>query len=241
MNPKVKVIFSGIRKYAPTILTGMAVAGVGLTGLLSYRAAKKADPEKTFKEQWKNYIPVGVAGVGTIACVVGANWIHLSREAAALAAVAFYKAAGEDFQEAVHQKFGEEGSKGKVMEDWKRSPDRNMRIEIWEPYTHQWFEASQQEILWAELCANKMLQQKGHLSLNEVLRLYSDPSLKMKKLGDQIGWSWDDDMFCELSSYYYAGGWIDMCPQFVQTDGKWRFVMEYGINPNELPAEENKY
>ena len=79
MNPKVKVIFTGIRKYAPTILTGMAAAGVGLTGWLSYRAAKKSDPEKTFKEEWRIYIPAGIAGLGTVACVVGANWIHLSR------------------------------------------------------------------------------------------------------------------------------------------------------------------
>lgn len=241
MNPKAKVIFTTIGKFAPTILTGMAAAGVGLTGWLSYRAAKKSDPEKTFKEEWRIYIPVGVAGLGTVACVVGANWIHLSREAAALAAVAFYKAAGEDFEDAVREKFGEEGSKSKVMDEWKRPPDRNMKIEIWEPYTHQWFEASQQEILWAELCANKMLQQKGSLTLNEVLRLYNDKSLKMKKVGNELGWSWDDDMFCELSSYYYAGGWIDMCPQFVYEDGRWIFRMEYGINPNELPTEENKY
>lgn len=238
INPK--VIFSAVRKYAPTILTGMAAVGVGLTGWLSYRAARKSDPEKRFKEQWKIYIPPVIAGAGTIACVIGANQIHLSREAAALAAVAFYKAAGEDFEDAVFDKFSDAGLKPNVMDESK-APSMNMKIQIWEPYTHQWFEATQQEILWAELCANKMLQQKGQLSLNEVLRLYSDPSLKMKKRGNEIGWSWDDDMFCELSSYYYAGGWIDMCPQFVEDNGKWRFVMEYGINPNELPTEENKY
>lgn len=43
-----------------------------------------------------------------------------------------------------------------------------------------------------------------------------------------------DECFEEASCYYYAGGWIDMCPQFEDKDGKWRFVMDYGINPMDI-------
>ena len=230
-----KIILGAAKKYAPSILSGMAVAGVALTGWLTHKAARKSDPEKPIKDQWKNYIPPVIAGVGTIACIIGANKIHLGREAAALAAVAFYKAAGEDFEDAVFDKFGDSGLKANVMEDPKHPrPSESVKIQIWEPYTHQWFEASQQEILWAELTANKMLHQTGTVTLNQVLKLYSDPNIKMKKAGEKIGWSWDDECFEEASCYYYSGGWIDMCPQFEEKDGKWRFVMDYGINPNNI-------
>jgi hypothetical protein len=57
---------------------------------------------------------------------------------------------------------------------------------------------------------------------------------KHKKIGDRLGWSWDDDMFQEESCYYYAGGWIDICPQFDEQDGECCFVMEYGIHPNDI-------
>lgn len=235
LNPK--VIMPIIKKHLPTILSGMAVAGVGLTGWLSYRAARKSDPEKSFKEQWKNYIPPATAAAGTIACIIGANFLHLRLESVLAGAVAFYKAAGEDFEDDVVEKFGDAGLKENVLHADKTAPipkSMTMKIKIWEPYTKQWFEATQQEILWAELTANKMLQQKGTVTLNEVLKLYSDPRLKMRKHGDLLGWSWDDDTFNELAGYYYSGGWIDMCPQFEEYDGTMRFVMDYGINPNDI-------
>ena len=211
----------------------MAVGGVALTGWLTHKAALKSNPEKSFKEQWKNYIPSIVAGAGTIACIVGANAMHLSIESALAGAVAFYKASGEEFEEAAFEKFGDAGLRDNVVPP--NSPVYStMKIQIWEPYTKQWFEATQQEILWAELTANKMLQQRGQITLNDVLRLYSDPHLKLKKRGDMLGWSWDDECFNEAASYYYAGGWIDMCPQFDDYGGGPRFVMDYGINPLDI-------
>lgn len=238
-----KVIFAATKKYAPTILSGMAVVGVGITGWLSHKAARKFDSEKSFKEQWKNYIPTGVAGLATVACIIGANWIHLSREAALISGVTFYKTMlkeYEEYEDEMYERFQDAGLKvnnERKPEDPK-TISKNMKIRIWEPYTKQWFESSQQEILWAELTANKMLQQKGELTLNDVLKLYSDKNMKIKKAGDNLGWSFDDEVFTEGSSYYYAGAWIDMCPQFIEVNGEWRFQMEYGINPNDLTLIE---
>ena len=238
VNPK--VIFAFVRKNATTILSGMAILGVGITGWLSHRAARKSDPEKKLKEQWKNYIPPVVSGLGTIACIIGANQIHLGIEASMAAAVAFYKAAYDEndiFEKDLFRKSSDEDKEqmvSRVMSNPR--PSQTMKIKILEPYTNQWFEATQQEILWAELCANKRMQQRGQVTLNEVLKLYSDPNIKMKKIGNKLGWSFDDECFQEMAGYYYAGGWIDMCPQFDEIDGKRCFVMDYGINPNELPT-----
>ena len=247
MNAQIKTGVAILRKHLPSILTGFACAGVVITGYLTHEAASKSvrevlinadgDVDPHGEITWyhhKNYIPPVIAGLGTLACIIGANKIHLSREAAMAAAVAFYKAAGEEFEDAVFDKFNDAGLKENVLNETNQPLTSNMKIRIWEPYTKQYFEATQQEILWAELTANKMLHQGGTVTLNDVLKLYSDPKIKHKKYGDQIGWSWDDDSFTELSCYYYAGGWIDMCPQFEDKGGTPRFVMEYGIHPNDI-------
>jgi hypothetical protein len=231
MNPK--LIFSVCRKNLPTILSAGACGGVVLTGWLSYEAGKKEEKD------WKKWISPALAALGTICCIAAAHKIHMSREAAMLAAIAFYKAAGEDFEEEVFDKFGDAGLKENVMtkDPEQHGPYRSdtLKIKIWEPYTKQYFYATQQEILWAELTANKLLSQRGHCSLNDILSFYSDPHLKKhKKIGDRLGWSWDDDMFQEESCYYYAGGWIDICPQFDEQDGECCFVMEYCIHPNDI-------
>lgn len=225
------------KKNIPSILSGTALVGSAVTTYFAYKAGQKHDSEKPLKKQWKNYISTAVSFIGTAACIVGANRLHLGKEAALAAAVAFYKACGEDFEDAVFDKFSDAGLKKNVLNTDKNADppaSMTMKIKIWEPYTKQYFYASQQDILWAELTANKMLQQKGIVTLNDVLRLYNDPNIKLKKKGDTLGWSYDDEMFCESSSYYYAGGWIDMCPQFEDTDGKTRFVMDYGINPIDI-------
>lgn len=241
MNPKLTL--GVIKKALPTILTGIAAGGVVLTGWLTHKAARKSDPEKSFKENWKNYIPCAAAGIGTIACVIGANCMHLHVETALAGAVAFYKAASDSMDKVGHETLTIDKETGELTSkdgysNFKLKTTQNasstVKIRIWEPYTKQWFEASQQEILWAELTANKLLHQSGRVTLNDVLRFYSDPNLKMKKIGDKLGWSWDDENFEESACYYYAGGWIDMCPQFDDSQGNYKFVMDYGINPTDL-------
>ena len=208
MNPG--QIVSLIKRNVPSILSGAALIGTGATTYLAYKAGKKYNPNKEFKQQWKNYISTAVAFVGTAACIVGANRLHLKKETALAAAIAFYKAFGEDFENAAFDKFSDAGLRENVMapnKDQEEPKSMTMKLKIWEPYTRQYFEASQQDILWAELTANKMLQQRGTVTLNDILRLYNDPKIKFKRRGDLLGWSFEDDGFCESSSYYYCGGW----------------------------------
>lgn len=200
-----------------------------------------------FKKYWKNYIPPAIAGIGTIACIVGANYWHLSKESAMAAAVAFYKAAESDLAKEIKEKYGDDALKEiktdivkKKMEDdrppWE--PKDSTKMTIYEPYTKQWFRASQQEILWAELTANKMLQQTWKVTLNDILALYD--GCKKTKLGNVIGWSLDDEMFLEAVDYSPSGAaWITFCPQLITNDdGSSYFQMEYEICPNELPADD---
>ena len=237
-----EMIFRACRKNLPGILSAAAAGGVVLTGWLSHeagrRVAKDDEMPKTFKEKvkkhWKNYIPTAISGLGTIFCIAGAHKLHLSREASMAAAVAFYKALSEDWEDASFDKFSDAGLKDNVMVPNRGEPpymSQTMKIKIWEPYTKQWLEASQQDILWAELTANKMLQQRGTVTLNDVILMLG---AKKKREGAKLGWSWDDEMFNEASSYYYGGGWIDMCPQWDDSNGEMKFVLDYGINPNDI-------
>lgn len=232
MNPK--VIFSFVKKNAPSVLSWMAVGGVTLTGFLMHKAGRRYNPDEPFKKQVKNYIPGLIAGAGTVACIVGANCAHLKIEHAMAGAIAFYKAASEDYEqygEEVYKEFGDGGIPKNVISEDKLKWD-NVQIKVWEPYTKQYFETTRQELLWAELEANKLLSSKGTVKLNDVLALYKN--CKPKPIGEELGWSWDEDWFCECASYYWHGGWIDLCPQWEDHNGEHRFILEYGINPMEI-------
>lgn len=272
MKINFKIIGNILEKHGPSILTGMAAIGVVLTGYLTHKATEKVTMEvadeaeqvknnqnpisetfiaeikkKVIKENWKNYIPPAIAGVGTIACIIGANYWHLSKESAMAAAVAFYKAAESDLAKEIKEKYGDDALKEiktdiakKKMEDdrppWE--PKDSTKMTIYEPYTKQWFRASQQEILWAELTANKMLQQTWKVKLNDILALYN--GCKQTKLGNVIGWSLDDEMFMEAVSYSPSrAAWITFVPIKVEKpDGDTYFEMDYEIHPNELPEDE---
>lgn len=259
----IKAIGKILEKNGPSILSWAAVGGVLLTGYLTHKATMKTFAKTTeavlfeeetekptidickeqTKKNWKNYIPPVIAGVGTAACIIGANYWHLSKEGALTAAVAFYKAAESDIANAVKEKYGNEAldeikkdiTKKKMEDDrppWE--PKDSNKMTIYEPYTKQWFRASQQEILWAELTANKMLQQSWSVTLNDILGLY--PGCKKKPIGKTIGWSLNDESFMECISYSPSGAaWITFCPQLCENpDGSTYFQMEYEIHPNDI-------
>lgn len=256
-----KLIKPVLEKHGPTILTGLASIGVLFTGYLVHRAdlknlgditeavlftddsdiPVKETVKRVTKKNWKLYIPPAVSALCTIGCIVGADRWHVSKEGMLAAAALMYKTSGEELETKLREEFGDEKVseiKQKIAEEkadanrppWQeKQPDKMM---IWEPYTKQWFYASQKDILWDELMANKMLAQKFTVTLADICRLYG---LKPTKESKTLGWSYDDETFCELASYYGAGAWIDMCPQTcTRPDGTEYFQMEYGIHPNDI-------
>lgn len=240
------------KQYGPTILSGLAIVGVAATGYLAHKAGAETgakvlmehagSPEEAdqiahqvIKREWKRYIPPVASGVFTIGCIVAADRWHVGKETALLASCLAYKNSSEIFENKVRRELGQ-----KAVEEAKQDAQAKnfvgslgCKMKIWEPYTKQWFEASQQELLWCELTANKMMAQIGEVKLNDILAMF--PSAKKTPRGAEIGWSWDDESFNELASYYYAGGWIDLCPQLCEKpNGETYFNLEYGIHPNEL-------
>ena len=125
-----KEVVIAVSKRAPAILTGMAVGGVVLTGVLSGTATIKAGKviaeleEATIltrsdngkldkdgwitviKSCWKYYIPAGLTLTTTIACILGANHIHADRTAALATAYSLSERALKEYEQKVVEQIG---------------------------------------------------------------------------------------------------------------------------------------
>lgn len=254
-----------LQKHGPTILTGLAMFGVVATGYLTHRADKKVISEaceailftddadipieetvgRCMKKNWKNYIPPVVTGLATMGCMLGSNQWHLSKEGTLAAAALMYKTSGEELEKALKEKFGDEEVKKMKQEIAEAKADRDRppweemkpgRITFYEPYSKQYIQATQQELLWAELTANKILQQSNRCTMNDLLSCY--PHAKKMRGGDNIGWGLYEDWFCESASYAPSGPWINFTPQYqTNANGDTYFVMDYEINPMELSKD----
>lgn len=254
-----------LKKYGPTILSGLAAIGVGVTGYLSYRAGKKscckelmlkaikkyapveedalsndlkAIRDSLNKDHWKDYAPPIISGVLTAGCIIASDRLHVSKETALMTAALMYK----DSYKKLAEKLPAQLRDPDITAEHDPQPSKqkevqisaNTKMDIYEPYTDQWFKASQQELLWAELAINKLMSQTGEARLSDLIGML--PGMKPDPINaPHYGWSWDDDTFNEAASYYYNGSWIDFCPILVEKpNGETYFRLEFGIHPNNL-------
>jgi len=130
-----KAIFH-LKKNSPTLLTVVAVGGVGLTAYLTAKGTVKAaeeiytfeestyvsdDPKERVKNQvrvaWRCYIPAASAGIATVACIVGANRVGVRRAAAAQAGLFLAERTYSEYRQ-------------KVIEDLGQRKDDSIRDEI---------------------------------------------------------------------------------------------------------------
>lgn len=241
----------------PSILTGVAVAGVVETVYLAVKATPKAldileeNPAgiqtKTQKVQatWKCYIPAAIAGAGTIACIVGANYAHLSREAGMLAAYSFLGEKFVDYRERSGEKHDnkimsavEKSNIAKAVEGKPSDPVEMGKMWCYEPESEQYFRASTEQILWAQLTANQIFKDQGWLSFNQFLELL--PEVKKVEWGDHTGWyTYDEDGYWDYNWSYYRGHspWIDIQPQIDMENEV--MIIAYGMHPGDCPDPQD--
>jgi hypothetical protein len=135
LHSKLDVLNRVLKNNSPTILSGVAVAGVITTAILTAKAALRASvkiedellikrtahdeeelsPRDKTELCWKLYVPAAISGVATIACVVGANQIGIRRNAALLGAYTLADAAFREYKEEVLAQLGE-GKEQKVRD-----------------------------------------------------------------------------------------------------------------------------
>lgn len=114
-----------INKNLPTILSGMAVVGVGTTTVFAVYATNQVKehieakneilrrtnrPELTRKEivkdEWKYFIPTVISASSTIACILGSNSINLRRNAAIMGLYTLSDTSLKEYKEKVVKEIG---------------------------------------------------------------------------------------------------------------------------------------
>lgn len=118
------------KEHSPVILSAVAVAGVAVTAILAVKASRKADvalhdaamekndqlnrrefqsltPQEVVKTAWTFYIPAGLAGAATIACIIGANKIGARQNAALLAAYTLADQSFKQYKDEVLEQIGD--------------------------------------------------------------------------------------------------------------------------------------
>lgn len=204
-------------KRSPEILTGLGIAGMFTTIVLSVKATPKAlrniedlkeegmvpvPKIEIVKSCWKCYVPAAVMGLTSAACLIGATSVSARRTAALAAAYQISETALTEYREKVIETIGEKKEKlvrEKVSEDRvEKQPVTKSEIFITnkgdtlflEPLSKRYFKSDIELIRKAENKLNKEMLQgiSGYVSLNE---FYDEIGLERTDLGDDLGWNVD--------------------------------------------------
>lgn len=115
-----------LQRNSPTILTGLAVAGLATTVIMAVKATPKAlsmigelkeeflmddiEREPTmlelFQVTWRPYLPAALMGTTTIACIITANSIHLRKNAALMGLYSITETTLREYQSKVVETIG---------------------------------------------------------------------------------------------------------------------------------------
>lgn len=202
-------IASFVASHSVGILTGLAVAGVGITAVESARAHVKAqeiryqrgdtrreDLVNVVKARWKCYIRPVACGAITIGCIVAANRVGANRLAAASVALGAAKTELGDIRKAV-ESLPEETRKDVEEKIQERRTERATRehpvppyhsereILWYESFTGRYFRASRSRVENAVNECNHEITHGDSVSLNEFLgKLALEPT----DAGEMLGW-----------------------------------------------------
>lgn len=154
------------------------------------------------KVAWKPYIPAVVTGVASVACIIGANSVHVRRNAALATAYQLSTTALADYREKVVETIGEKKeaqvrdkvSKKKIEEN----PVSNSTIImtgkgntlIYDSHSDRYFRSDIDKVRNAVLDLNERMVNGNemYISLND---FYDEIGLKHTETGDSIGWRID--------------------------------------------------
>jgi hypothetical protein len=165
---------------------------------------------KSAKACWRCYIPAGLTGVATIACIIGANAIGLRRNAALLAAYTLVDTSFREYKDKVvehitaqkAQKIDDEIMAEKI----KKNPPKTETIVLaggdslcYDSLTGRYFKSTAEKILRAaqDLDA-RILQGDMYASQNEFYNLLG---LDGCTFGNELGWTIHDRIKIVFSSH----------------------------------------
>lgn len=231
-----------------TILTYMGVAGVFGTAYLATKAKTKAEELLVEKTVYKiqnygedltrferflavapAYIPTALMGMGTIACILGANQINKEKQAMLTSAYAYLNYSYNEYRNKVKELFGEEGerqvreaiAKDRIPEE---KPEEE-KLLIYDDYGKRYFRIEPTKYQDALYQLNRMYNFTGEMTLNNFYEFFDlDPIPG----GDILGWS-------ALKDYECCGiSWIDVrLEKMEMIDDMEAYCMMYNVDPSD--------
>lgn len=218
-----------MKKRSPEILTGIGIAGMISTVVLAVKATPKAmelieeeklkqlpenydadkdpgnhylTPIETVKAAWKPYIPAAVTGVASVACLIGANSVHVRRNAALATAYQLSTTALSDYREKVVETIGEKKETAIRDKVAKKQVEENQpetstiimtgkgNTLFYDSNSDRYFRSDMDKVRNAVLELNeKMINgNEMYISLND---FYDEIGLKHTEVGNSIGWRID--------------------------------------------------
>lgn len=210
---------SALSKHSPEILTGIGIAGMVTTTVLAVRATPKAlryledvkhaegketlTAMETVKAAWKCYIPATVTGVASIACLIGANSISVSRNAALVTAYKLSENALSEYRDKVIETIGEKKEhtiREKINQDRiENNPVTQNEIILtglgdtlcYDVLSGRYFHSDIHIIKRAinELNRKLVTSPFSYVSLND---FYEEIGLEPNSIGSTIGWNIND-------------------------------------------------
>ena len=241
-------IIRWVKHHSPTILAIVGSIGTIVTAVLSakatpgammavYAAEGDANGELPMKEKVRTaapyYIPAAIAGLSTIACILGANAISQNAQSALMSAYALLDSTYKEYRDQVTDIVGPQANR--IVEKAMAEEKENTRFSLDEPQTFyeehcgKFFERTRKEVMQAEYYINRNLAIRGEVTLNE---FYDFLGLDHIPTGDELGWNLDDGP----TEYGYS--WIDFDHEYIETDDGLT-VCEISMPfPPHLPGDE---
>lgn len=226
-----KNVVNGMRQNSPTILTGLAVAGVASTAILAVRATPKAlqiirDEEEAAQSRfeakhivmltWKCYIPAGIMGAATIACIIGANSINLRRNAALASIYSLTETTLKEYQAKVIETIGEkkeQAIKESIAQDrLDKNPLSSNQVIFtgygdslcYDSISGRYFKSDYETLRKIENDINyRLVNNVMYISLNDV---YDEMGLPRSSIGDNLGWNVEKKLHFLFTSKLAEGG-----------------------------------
>lgn len=196
--------------------------------LKNHMEIDKLTAKETIKTVWKCYIPSAILTSASIACLIGANSVHIRRNAVLATAYRLSETIATEYRNKVVETIGEkkeESIRDKVnKERLEKNPVVTNEVILTEKgntlcYDHmsgRYFKSDIEKIKKAINEINRQINQSYYVSLNE---LYDELGLERTSLGDELGWNSDSGLLDVHFSSHLA------------TDGTPCLVLDFNNSP----------
>ena len=232
-----------LKKSSPEILTGLTIAGIFATGILSAKAGWKAkedldrirdirEDEPTAFQKTRVAVkhaipPVLTAGV-TTACVIKNHQINKEIKDQLIASYILLDRTFREYKQEVRNKYGDDADHA-IRERLKNATDEdkeNPEVPLfYDTYGKRFFNLTWEQVIDAEYQLNRLFALRGHVTLND---FYSYLGLDWQVQGDDKGWSE------YIGETIYGYQWIDFEHRLTKTDdGLECYIIEYPFPPHE--------